>query len=514
MRTTQKGFFNILYGALGQLLIIAFSVVTPLLVMENYGSEVNGLLHSTEQIFVYLSLLEAGIGYASLQALYRPVAENDRREINAIMAATRIYYNRTGTLYTLAVVAFAFLYPVLVPTSLPYFLVVGVVLFGGLGGSINYFYQGKYILLMQAEGYTYVTQKINILVNMLVNAAKIALLVCGFDVLAVQASFFVMQIVRALCYHAYVRRHYRDIDFGEKPDYEAVSQKNAVLVHQISYMVFSSTDIMLLTFLTRDLKIVSVYTIYNMVVNALFTLAQTVSSGFDFRLGQMFATDRPQYDRLYHVFEIFHMTLIFAVMSALYLVYLPFIATYTHTITDVEYVHRWYPLLFVMVPLLTHGRTAAGSGINFAGHFEQTKRYAVVETIINLGVSVAAILAFGLPGALMGTIVASLYRTTTVIAYYYRNISPDPIWQTVKRWLVCFAIFALVVLFDALMPLNLVGYGQIALAAVVSGAAFLALYGGAQYAVNRKQRGMIRDLLGSAVGGVLGRFRGKGREAS
>ena len=179
-----------------------------------------------------------------------------------------------------------------------------------------------------------------------------------------------------------------------------------------------------------------------------------------------------------------------------------------------EYVHRWYPLLFVMVPLLTHGRTAAGSGINFAGHFEQTKRYAVVETIINLGVSVAAILAFGLPGALMGTIVASLYRTTTVIVYYYRNISPDPIWMTVKRWLVCFAIFSLVVLLDALMPLRLAGYGQIAVAAIISGASFLALYGGVQYAVNRGQRSLIRDLLRSTVGTILGKFRGKGRAVS
>ena len=513
MKTTQKGFFNIIYGALGQLLIIAFSVVTPLLVMENYGSEVNGLLHSTEQIFVYLSLLEAGIGYASLQALYRPVAEDDRHEISAIMAATRIYYNRTGVLYTLAVVAFAFLYPVLVSTSLPYFLVVGVVLFGGLGGSINYFYQGKYMLLMQAEGYSYVTQKINILVNLLVNAAKIALLLLGFNVLAVQASFFVAQVVRALLYHRYIRSKYLDIDFGVTPDFKAVSQKNAVLVHQISYMIFSSTDILLLTFLTQDLKLVSVYTIYNMAINALYTLVATVSSGFDFKLGQMFATDRAQYDRLYHVFEIFHLTLIFSVMSALYRVFLPFISTYTRSITDVVYVHRWYPLLFVLVPLLTHGRTAASSGINFAGHFEQTKKYAVLEACINLSVSIVGILAFGLPGALMGTIAASLYRTTNVIRYYYRNFSPDSIWRTVKRWLACFAVFALVVLFDAAHPLEVSGYGRIAVAAALSGVAMLAIYGGLQFAINRSERSLMIDLARPMANAVLVKLHLKGRDA-
>ena len=507
MKTTQKGLFNIIYGVLGQFIIIAFSVVTPKLVIENYGSEVNGLLHSAEQIFVYLTLLEAGIGYASLQALYKPVAEDDRREISAIMSATRLYYNRTGLFYTIAIVAFAFLYPVIVSNSLPYFLVVGVILFGGLGGSINYFYQGKYILLMQAEGYTYVTQKINILVSILVNVAKITLLLTGFDVLAVQFSFFIMQVVRALCYHAYIRRHYRDIDFTVQPDLEAVSQKNAVLVHQVSYMIFSSTDILLLTFLTQDLKIVSVYTIYNMVVNALFTMVQTVSSGFDFKLGQMFNTDRRQYDRLYHVFEIFHLTLIFSVMSALYMVFLPFISVYTSSITDTNYVYRWYPLLFVLVPLLTHGRTAANSGVNFAGHFEQTKKYSMLEAAINLSVSIAGIMLLGLPGALMGTIVASLYRTTNIIRYYYRHISPDSIWRTAKRWGACFLIFGLSVLFRERIPLSADSYLSIVLTAIASGVFFLALYASVQYAINAEERQLVVNLLKEAANSVFSRMR-------
>ena len=101
MKATQKGFLNILYGTLGQIIVLAISVITPLLVLENFGSEVNGLLRSTEQIFTYLSLLEAGIGYASLQALYKPVAEDDKNEVSAIMAATKIYYDRTGFLYTI-----------------------------------------------------------------------------------------------------------------------------------------------------------------------------------------------------------------------------------------------------------------------------------------------------------------------------------------------------------------------------------------------------------------------------
>ena len=428
--------------------------------------------------------------------MYRPVAENDKEEISAIISATRVYYNRTGIIYTVCVLGFAFLYPLLVATNLPYFTVAGVVLFGGLGGCLHYFYQGKYAILMQAEGFSYVTIKINMLINVLINSAKIILILCGFNVLVVQFSFFVCQGIRSLCYYIYVRKKYPNIDLNVKPDFQAISQKNAVFVHQVATLIFNSTDVLLLTFLTQDLKVVSVYTIYSSIATTLVNVIQPVSAGFDFKMGQMYAVDRQQYDKLYHVFEIFHLVLAYTVMSTLYIVFLPFISLYTRSVTDISYVNEWYPLLFVMVPLLTHGRTAAHAGITFAGHFDQTKWYAVIESIINLTVSIAAILLIGLPGTLLGTIVASVYRTTNMIWYYYRNISPDPVWRTIKRWIACITVFALVVAVNHWFRLTLNGYIQIVLAAIVGGVVFLGIYGGLQLMINPQERETIFQILG------------------
>lgn len=67
--------------------------------MLNYGSEANGLVASITQIIAYLSLLEAGVGAASIQALYRPIGQNDRSKINDILAATSIYYKNRALLF-------------------------------------------------------------------------------------------------------------------------------------------------------------------------------------------------------------------------------------------------------------------------------------------------------------------------------------------------------------------------------------------------------------------------------
>ena len=81
MQAAKKGAYNAFFGLMGQLITIALGVIIPRLVALSFGSEVNGLLNSITQIFVCFTLFEAGVGVASLQALYVPVANDDKKSI-------------------------------------------------------------------------------------------------------------------------------------------------------------------------------------------------------------------------------------------------------------------------------------------------------------------------------------------------------------------------------------------------------------------------------------------------
>lgn len=447
MQAAKKGAFNVFYGLLGQVVTICLGIIIPRLVLISYGSEVNGLLNSVTQIFMYFSLFEAGVGVASLQALYAPVANESKEEIQGIMVATHQFYRKTGILYAVAVVGLAFVYPFCVKTEISYWMIVGIILFGGLGNCLNFLYQGKYKILMQAEGYSYVSTNITTIINILTNVVKTILLLLDFDVLAVQFSFFVISVLQMFLYYLYVRRRYGWIDLKGKPNREALSQKGATLLHQVSSMVFSNTDVLLLTLLTQNLKIVSIYTMYNMIITMVTTMIQQVSSGFDFRLGQMYNTDRKQYFLLHHIFEIAYLVLVFSAMTVVYIFLLPFMRLYTAGVSDINYINKNYPLFFVMVPLLTYGRTAVSNIVNYAGHFKKTQWRAVAESVINIVVSIFGIWKFGILGALLGTIIASLYRTNDMIFYAYKHLIKDTPWKTYKRWIACFLVFACVVLF-------------------------------------------------------------------
>ena len=91
--------YNLLSGIVYQVVLIAMSFLLPRLYLENFGSEVNGVLSTIKQIFTYMCLLEAGVGLATTQALYKPVAEKEQRDISAIMAATNSYYKNNNCKY-------------------------------------------------------------------------------------------------------------------------------------------------------------------------------------------------------------------------------------------------------------------------------------------------------------------------------------------------------------------------------------------------------------------------------
>lgn len=77
----------------------------------------------------------------------------------------------------------------------------------------------------------------------------------------------------------YIRRNYKWLDLKVLPDFDAISQKNAVLVHQITELIFNNTDVIILTIFT-SLKTVSVYSMYAMIFGMVKSVTVTLSDSF------------------------------------------------------------------------------------------------------------------------------------------------------------------------------------------------------------------------------------------
>ena len=372
----KKSVKNAISGVLGQLITIVFGIYIPHLIIVGLGSESNGLLSSISVVLGYLNLLEAGIGTASLQAMYGPVARNDVNEINGILTATKLFYRKTSKFYALGIAGIAFIYPAVVKSEIPLLTIVLVILFSGLPNVVNFYFQGKYKILLQADGRYYVITNVQTLSSIITSISKILLINHGYGVLALQFVYFLVSIGQMLFFEVYIRRVYAWVDIAVSPNCGALSKKGAVLVHQISGLVFSSTDTMVLSVL-YGLKTVSIYSIYTMLFGMVSTLVQNINNSISFIMGQTFNTDRDEYLKMHNAYEVYNMALTFSLYSIAGIFILPFITLYTAG-AEVEYVDNVLPYLFISTFLLENGRSSSIKAITFAGHFEQTRWHAIM----------------------------------------------------------------------------------------------------------------------------------------
>lgn len=321
MQNSKKGIANIITSFLGQIITLALGIIIPRLVLVNLGSESNGLMTSINTVLTYVALLEAGVGTASLMALYTPVALDDKQRINSILAATDSFYKRSGRWYFIAVVMMTVVFPLSIESTLPTWQIMAVTFLSGMPGVISYYFQGKYQILLRAEGKNYVLTNLNTIIHTATSIAKIVLLVSGCDIVMLQCMYMVFNLIQVIFIMLYMKKHYGWIDLHVKPDFEAIAQSKNVLVHQVSGLVFSNTDTLILTYCC-GLKMVSVYSMYTTLFGIISTTIGNFS-GINFIMGQSYNTDRQRFLRLLDTYEIFNMTLTFSLFCIANIFILP-----------------------------------------------------------------------------------------------------------------------------------------------------------------------------------------------
>lgn len=482
---SKKGSKNIVFGLLNQFITISFGLILPRMFIMSYGSEVNGLISSINQVFVYVSLLEAGIGTASLQALYKTISANDTNATNGVLSATHHFYKKTGFYYLLAVIVLSFGYPLIVDSSIPFWTTFFVIFFNGLGGVINYFFQGKFRIFLRAEGKNYLLSNLSSIIYIATSFSKILFIKLGFSIVLIQFAHFILTVAQMLFIMLYIKKHYKWIDLSVKPDKESIASKNSVMVHQVTNLLFSNTDILILTLLS-GLKSVSVYSLYNSFFTMLKSILFSFLDGFQYALGQTFNSDFIKFKKLQELFESCYITLTFLLYSIMYSLITPFIRIYTSGISDVNYLDPFIPLLFTLIYLLQGARGPMQLISEYACHFKQTRAQAIIEAIINLSVSVISVYFYGIYGVLFGTIVALLYRANAIIIYVNKHILQRSPLITYKRWGWCFSIFLIIFIANYYLSLSAKSYIQLILLAIPVCAATAGLYLGGMFLFERE----------------------------
>lgn len=437
---TKQAFKNAAASLLLQLTLALSGFLIPRFFIALYGSPVNGLVSSLSQFIGYMGLVESGIGAAGTVALYDRLARSDSAGVDAVVSAARSFYLRSGVIFAALAGLLLLFYPAVVQGEIPDARFVRVmILLLSVNGVVDYFYLGKYRVLLTADQRGYVISCIQVVGTVVMTAVSLGLMALGASALAVKGSAAVIYLMRSGAVGLYVRRRYPTVNFRAKPDRAAFSQRWSALLHQVVGMLVTNTDVILLTLLlgAGALAEVSVYTVYNLVAYALVGLLNSLSNGLTSGFGQVMAAgEKDTLSASFRSYEYVFFQLVFLVFSVMAVLLFPFIRLYSADFQDgVVYLRRPLVALFTAASLLQTLRLPGLTLITAAGHFRQTRLRAVAEAVINLAVSIALIRPLGICGVLIGTCASYLYRTTDVIVYAAKHFLPGSLALTARRLL-------------------------------------------------------------------------------
>ncbi len=464
---------NVTANLLLQLVTAASGLILPRFYLLAYGSAMNGMVSSVSQFMSYLTLVEAGVGSASAVALYGPLSRKNEGDVNAILAAARDFYLRSGILYLLLVACLTFGYPFLVEGQVPAATARAIIMILSFSNLVDYFFLGKYRVLLNADQHGYVVTLIQCLGTVVNTAVSITLIQMGFGIAVVRGVATAVYVMRSILIFWYVRRHYPYLDLHVLPNKKSLGQKWSVLLHQVVNIVVNNTDLVLLTvFLKGDsLLEVSVYAVYNMVAYNLSNVVSSFSNSLGSGFGELFAIHEKERLRdAYEAYEFLYDMMLFVCYTCMAGLLSSFIRIYTSDVTDVRYLRPELVALFPLLGLLQNIRIPGLTMICAAGHYEQTRWRAVAEAVINLTVSLALVNRLGIVGVLLGTLASYGYRTTDVLFYNSRHLVKGVWKRSLRRLAVNGTAGAASLLIWHMLPgIRVTGYGTWLVSAVLCG---------------------------------------------
>jgi len=431
----KKVFHNIVASFLSQIVNIVVNIILPPLIIMAYGSKVNGLVSSIKQLMSYISLVGAGISIATTQALYKPLAENDKVITSGMMNAANKMFTKAGSIFSFLAIIFAFVYPLLIDGEMGYFTIVKLVIVMSIVGSSEFFVVGKFRSLLYADQRSYVFSLIQA-------AAFLLSFICTFVFIKLEMSIVLVQfaasfayIIRIAALYIYIKKNYGYLDSKVEPIQTVVAKKNDAFIHQLTGLVtLGSQTIILSTF--TNLEIASIYAVYNVVFSGFQSICSQVVNSISPFFGRNIALSESEVLRKeFNSFEFLYSFSISFLYSVCTVMIVPFISVYIGRDSDINYMNNIVAYLFVIVSFFTNIRLLSQSVISVAGHFKETRSRALIEATLCIVLQLILVKRFGIYGVLIGSAIALGWRCIDILLYANKYIIKQKNHLTILRLL-------------------------------------------------------------------------------
>lgn len=413
---------NILTSLFMQIVSVISALIVPRLILETFGSNANGLVSSILQFLNYITLVEGGITGVISANLYKPLVNHDEKKLSSVLTTARSFYRKIGMFFIGYSIIVGLMYPLFVDTGYEYWYIFILTLILSSGLMLQYMFSLTYTTLLNADKKVYLVS-LTVAILTIANIVLTLIIVNLYpDLIALKFSNAMLFALQPLFYGLYIKGHY-EIDWSVHKDNTLLNQRWNGFAINLAFFIHTSTDITLLTLLA-DLKTVSVYSVYYLIVSKISIVLHSLVSGIEPTIGQAYALgDTENLNKkldLYEFIILFSVGLLFSLTGMLIT---PFAMIYTSGITDANYYQPVFGIVLVLAESMYLLRSPHVSLAYAANKFKEITLPAYIEAIINIFVSIILMKKYGLIGIATGTLIGMIYRGAFHVYFTSKIIS-------------------------------------------------------------------------------------------
>lgn len=437
---------NFAWSMMGTLVKALLAFASQTVFIYTLGSVYLGVNGLFTNILGMLSLAELGIGGAISFSLYKPLAEHDTKKIRQIINFYRSAYRMVAASVTVVGVAIIPFLNVIIKDAdgIEHIrLIYSIYLFNTV---TSYLLTYKTTLL-SADQRGYIITNINTVI-------QVATSVLQITVLLIYKNFIVYLLIGALVqfvgkavqnyatgrYYSYIREKNNE-QLPEEDKKIIYTKIKGMMVHKLGDVAINQTD-SIITSAFVNITSVGLVSNFTLIINFVNSMISSFFSAAVAGLGNIVATETPEKRRaIYKKYD--YLAFMFYGWSAicLYCLLAPFVTIW---IGPQMLVDKATIVLLCVNYYFAGLRVPLGNIKSAAGIYEQDWWCPIVQSVINIVVSVVGAIIWGLKGVYVGTLVSSLVpnlvRPYMVYKYVFFTSSKEYYQNYVKRGCLIFLI--------------------------------------------------------------------------
>lgn len=434
IKKTKNAVKGVVSGFIFKIISILFPFFIRTVILYKLGVDYVGLSGLFNAILNVLNLAELGFSTAVVFSMYKPIAEDDKDSIRALLNAYKKIYRTIGIIVLVAGVAVMPFLKFLInggyPADINLYLLFSIYLANTV---IGYFFFAYKSSLMVAHQRNDVNNNIYSVVNILMYVAQIV-------VLFVFSNYYIYAIfipISTLCFNLLVgyfsKKMYPEYfcagKISEEQKKEIKTKVSALMIHKIGAVVQSSIDsIAISVFL--GVTVLGIYNNYMYIATAIQGFITVIFQSITAGIGNY--VNKESVENNYSLFKkvFFVNALIVSFCSVCLLVlYQPFMNLWMKLSKDGAGLMLEFKVVIALVVLfyVNNIRSACGTYREAIGTWDKDKIRPLCISIVNLIGTLISAYYNSLFGIVLSTIVAylavSLYWETKILFKYYFNKS-------------------------------------------------------------------------------------------